>query len=1062
MIRRKINSIKDITMLKQFTTIEKLGVIISSYLIAVIASLACLYLTIAPTYPDFIVGHITWGAGTKMQDFIVVPVFIAVFLLSIFLFEFILASQERLFKHKDNPEVKKQLKFMSSLKTKLKQLLGDICAKELPHQLILWSLPAIIVISRSISSILMASTMIDINFETEPFLISAVGIGFIIISAILSNLVNKDNTGASIKMFSFWAFAVFLVALLPLGLALILGRITIFYTQEIGLSLFVGLAYAIAVFGIALGLCCVIWNSKKLSQFLPILLLIGQLGLCALFLTLYPARFLQPDGVLVKYETTVLLNLFVLGVIFWSVSDVIYRYKKYLATADWIKLLSPIALFAVLIGFRAGNTVVPHISPDDFHFGEGLLGWWSYLHGAVPYVDFVPPHGLVDNYLPQMLSFFLYDGTAATLEEASRLSFIILAFGAFISLYLFSGNIGLAFISVFFLGGRLAWFFLTPFLCLWFSNSLWLKPSRWLSLWLLTAPIVILGIPSKGLLLVAASGVMALYFLWRLWYYPTERKWIGMGASITVLVVLGFATPLLSMLFGAFRYVIENAPLNQVAYGIPWVLSWDVGTLRGPVFEIVRMSWIAVPIWCFAITYANVKNFSKHYYLLIPAIIVFLFVMLLTPYTMGRIDPGFVSRPGLVAIFGWMVLLPLVLWKIITPKAKVLLILLIAIMGSSLNFMPWSFLNLTPLPLLNLNLTPPSVSNFISAMSPEIYIPPLMDGQSAGMPNIGKAYVQHEQWNRLIRLNMLLNANLAPEEPYLDLTSRNAHYFYFNRRPVIAITAPYNMVPLSQQKRAVEQLSQDIPRLAILEGNNVNHDGGGLALRTPYLYRFIIDNFDPVPQGGFIFGVRNDNVSREQRLIVNEKTHAKEEFINDSEVHQLIAIQRLDEFRATLFQKAFSHSEFHKIPLAWGRSENALERMMNLVKTFDDIEPNLHQLTKEDGRFKVLGPDPFLSFDISTLNLSGIDAGLLRFDFKYVGKTDEPRIQVFWWGDQRHVASEDFSVRFTAGNGSLIIPLDASSKWFTLKHIRGIRIDLSDTSVYSEFSIKNIGLFQRH
>jgi len=63
--------------------------------------------------------------------------------------------------------------------------------------------------------------------------------------------------------------------------------------------------------------------------------------------------------------------------------------------ADWKKYFSPFAIFGLVVSLKTGRTVTPHISSYDYHFGEQLLGWWSYLKGFVPYVDYVPAHGLL-------------------------------------------------------------------------------------------------------------------------------------------------------------------------------------------------------------------------------------------------------------------------------------------------------------------------------------------------------------------------------------------------------------------------------------------------------------------------------------------------------------------------------------------------------------------------------------------------------------------------------------------------------------------------------------------
>ena len=135
---------------------------------------------------------------------------------------------------------------------------------------------------------------------------------------------------------------------------------------------------------------------------------------------------------------------------------------------------------------------------------------------------------------------------------------------------------------------------------------------------------------------------------------------------------------------------------------------------------------------------------------------------------------------------------------------------------------------------------------------------------------------------------------------------------------------------------------------------------------------------------------------------------------------------------------------------------------MTKGRKFDGMSPKLYQLVLENGAYKVTGTDPQLIFDVSRFNLSGREAGLLMFDFGCMAKTAEPRIQVFWWGDDRGEPSEQFSIKFTADEGSLIVPLDASPRWLTMKYIKGIRIDLDNASACGAFSVTNLGLFQRY
>lgn len=1063
-------------MFRQLSLSATAAVFVSTVVLAALALILALKLTVAPSYPDFIVGSITWNAGTKFQDLIAAPVFISAIFLSLAFFSFLLKRQER--------------------------LIGSQPAIELSNQLIWWSLPVLAVISS-----LFLGTKID---QTLIF-ISAAGIGFISLASLFC--VSKVET-VDAQALGLTALSVVFIGLLPLELALLLGRAPMSVVGNVNLKKFENAPYVIFIVGLFGSLLLATRLPQVLHRVLPRLMLIGQIGLSTFFLTLYPARLLQPDGTLTKYETTVWLKLLVIGLILYGIFDVVRRYRNRSAEDSLAHLLSPIALFALLVGLKAGNTIGPFISSDDYHFGERLLGWWSYLQGVVPYVGYMPAHGLIEDDLNRFLSSIFYDGSAGSVTEVGRLGFAILGFAAFLSIYYFSGSIGLAFVAVFFMPGFIRWLFLTSFLCLWFSQPLRNSPSRWLTVWVLTTPIIILGLPPQGLLLVAASGVMAVYFCWRMWRYPEERKWTGIGVSLVILIPLAFATSLGAMLLGAVRYVLENGPVNQIAYGVPWDLSWGTGVKSGFVFEAIRMSWVAIPLGCLAIIFVSSKDPVRKGYIILPAIVILLFSLLLIPYSMGRIDPGGVSRPGIAAFFGWTILLPIAAWGMLEKKNRVLLFLLIACM--------------TPL----LGSTYLSFPALVSVTSSKVNTGPLKDGASTGLANIGKASVQDDHWDRLSRLNQLLSANLSPRETYLDLTSRNAQYFYLDRRPVVPVTAAYNMVPPSLQKRTVETLTKDVPKLALLEGANIIHDGGGLALRTPYLYRFVVENYVPQYESGFIIGnkktplpnvvgpeivVAVKNISdanwekgihrQDSALVVDNPyllsllTAGDSLKISTGEVRRIVKIaadtnaiwldgarmepgiaghpnkvqvavtpQVMAEYTQALFQAAFSQTDFQKIPLSWGRSDKSLKKKMSLVKTLDGIPPALHQLLDDGGGYKVGGIDPSLSLDISNLGLSGRDAGLLRFEFSCVNKAIdsntqakaiEPRIQVFWWGDGHQGPFEASSVRFTADDGVLIVPLDASPRWLLLEHLKGLRIDLDNASACSAIKIKDFGLYRR-
>lgn len=972
-------------MLNQLSTHEKLAVGVASIAPAALALAATLKLTVEQRYSNFIVGAVAWSADSKLPDLMAAPVAIGVLSLAAFLF----ASQ--LLRHRSR--------------------FGGAQSQALADQLISWSVPALVAVFGLVRSTRLEETLLSV---------SVIGIVFVVVTAACC----KQTTAASDES-SMVALSLLLIGIFPLELALFLGRTSATLSNHPTLSSYATAAYVGTAISVIIGIVATTIVPGLLSKALPALLSIGQITLPLLYLVLFPAVLLPTGAEPTRYDTTIWLKLLIFALIFGAMFDVVRRAGKHSSHTTLARLLSPLALFALLTVLKFGNTILPYISPDDYHFGESLLGSWTYLHGAIPYRDYIPAHGLIDDDLHHLMSYALFDGSAASVAEAGRTASTLLALAAFISIYLFSESIGLAFVATLFLGGRPTYFFLTPFLCLWLSARLRSKPTLWLGAWILTAPLAILGTPPQGILLVVASIPIAAHAIVQLWHYHEARTWTPLIASAAILLAFAIFSPLVPMLYGAVRYVSDNAPINQTAYGILWAHSWTDGQRSTFVFELIRMSWMATPIACLALIYSNAKNLYKREGICLPAIVVLAFVSLLIPYSMGRIDSGSISRAGLTAIFAWAVLLPIAAWHLVGPQTRIVLILAIACMGTMLDSVQVSS------------------QSFVAAASGVAPTLPLRDGRSAGLPNVGTAYVEIEHWNRLVKLNAVLNRHLAPGEPYLDLTSRNAQYFYLNRRPVLRVTAPYNLVAVGEQRRAVKLLSKHLPSIALLEGANIVHDGGGLGLRNPYLYRFVMNNYSPQLEDGFIIGLSKTGIKAGPVLVAT------------------VAQQAPTETRAALLQKAFSNYDLLKLPVAWGRSETTLHERMVRVASLDGRSSGTQELSSEDGTLTVDSSHPFANFNLSDLDLAGRDAGLLRFDFACTDMQTEPRIQVFWWGDGQSGPFGASSVMFTAADGALIVPLDASARWLMLARVNGIRLGLANAAACRAFTLKNVGLFQR-
>jgi hypothetical protein len=954
-------------MYRTLSASQKFAATLASAIIAGAGLILTLKLNLAPTYPDFIVGSITWRNEGKLQDLLVGPITIAVFA---FCLLYLVKQFARLNRDSDT-----------------------VTADEATMQLLWWSVPALFA-----TGLLITGTKADADMA----LLSSAGLT---LTAWTLARFAPGSSGVSPAIAGWTFFGLLLISLIPMEVALVLGRLPMNYMGGLNLQSYIYATYGIASVGFVLLAIAIHTQSRAVTKFLPHVLTFGQIGAAFLVFNAYPARLLSPSGEIIEYRISGVLPLILTALALWAIFDVFTRFRRFQRTdaTSLSLLLSPSALFFVVAVAKAGATLPPHISPDDYHIGERLVGSWAYLKGMVPYVDYLPPHGLIDDDLIGLLVNLFFDGTAAPVAEASRLAFWLLGFITVIAVERFTGSIGLALITAFFLGGsRLSGLFLTLFLCLWFSQGLRASPSRWLATWILCAPILLLTVMPHGTILVAASVPYVLFLVWRS-FAANNRSWMKAPAvALGVLLMLSIVTPLPSMLLAAIRYVRENGPINQIAYGLPWADSLGSAAPSWIFFEFARMSWIAVPLVCAFLAHRLYSANERRIDAYMPVAVVFILSLLLIPYSMGRIGPAHLSRPGLVAQFGWVALIPLVAWGFMPrPISRQLLITVIVLAGAALGSLA--------------HVDSVSVRSFLHNANGKVAAGILTYGASFGLPNLGVSEINPVQRDRLLRLNRALTKLLAPGETYLDLTSRSAHYFYLDKLPPVAVTAPYNMVPLAQQHRAVEQLKRKPVRVALLQADNVIHDGGGLALRSPLLFRFVMDNYLPVWSEGFVFGVLKhpDHAPDELRFQseirafsdgnwergINRREAAflavkVTPFTVGSTVHfpggdvrritrvwdegnavwvdgapldpgkmgapnmvtTLVSPETAAEYRARLMDAAFVGKDLAKIPVSWGRSESSLASRMALVHKLDAVPPRAVQLRREGNAYAVEPP----------------------------------------------------------------------------------------------------------
>jgi hypothetical protein len=300
---------------------------------------------------------------------------------------------------------------------------------------------------------------------------------------------------------------------------------------------------------------------------------------------------------------------------------------------------------------------------------------------------------------------------------------------------------------------------------------------------------------------------------------------------------------------------------------------------------------------------------------------------------------------------------------------------------------------------------------------------------------------------RLQAERAFLDRVLEPGETYLDLTGRQAQYFYLERRPAVEVGATYNLVAEAQQLRAIEALRRRPPPVVLVSADNILHDGGPASLRAPLVYRHVLltPGFEVVSTDRLVWLVRADRV---QRLAGAGAWR----------------VAPIDDAPASPLHAVFRPPSLDSIPASWGRSAATLEGRMRLVRVLGEGRAGPPAGTVEAA---AASPDPArargsLRLDVSDGRLDGRDAGILSLDLRCPRAARLPPFVRVRWAGARHGESDVALLRFSAWEGHLMVPLDAAPAWLLARDLRSLRLELEDPNACTSFEVTNARLYQRH
>jgi hypothetical protein len=954
-----------------------------------------------------------------------------------------------------------------------------------------WSCPGAMALGAAIAGMSFSVPLVGVSV-CATVLISA--------ETLLSRRVGRelrpDAISASLLGCLLWCLAPFAVAVAvarsTVGLAQVSGHV-----PWVWIAALAGCAAAGSqLWGAARGAVEMDWVGR---QFVVLPQCLAPLFLLALL----PTRLRLPDGSISAYPVepalTVLAWILAVASVARCVSG-LRRRRSIAPTGDrsgWG--MSPLAVLALVLVGIFGKTGAPVVSGDDYHYGETLLGWMSYRGGHLPYVDYQPPHGFVQDDLAALLTSVFFDGSAAAHTEALRLTASLLTALLFAVVWWATRSqlltvvatvIGVAPTAVGFSGT--SWVFLCAVGWFLVAPRLRAKPRLWIVAWVLLAPVLVLAVPAQGLALVGASGVLAVRSVLQVLREEGIRGLAAPAGAVAGVALVSAVTPLGRMLAGAVGYVTSNAPVNLVAYGIPWnpALSGRGDTPIG--LDVLRMLWAMGLVLCCITAVRALRTRQWHGEALARAGFFALFLGGVLPYVMGRIDAGVASRPGQATAFTLALVVPALVWWDLRSRGRAILAVGMVACVSALFG-----------PVLQ-------VGRLTAAAEPFVTSKTLVDGSTVGLPGWGRAAPQDpkslEQTERLARI---LRRELPPGAPYYDATSHNAQYYYLGRRPAVSVPAVYNLPLLADQRRTIRQLTRASPEIAVLLEplGNLTHDGGGLALRTPLLARYLERTYTPYQQDGFILGHLGAHIPRDADLSVSlaladdsdgtwdrgvSSTSAAIKLADPtaatmirvgasvtlpdgsqrkvtaagagvltlagpeieagvgSEDHDIsVDVSDLDQrlYHAWLFERAFGQSDLRLLPSSWGRSLNVMNGLdlVARVRGTSRLEP---------GSPPMVVPLPPVAVGSAEFDMVALDVRCMGND------TGSPVISLSWTSPS--LSPEELPGRiFVAKPGAQLVPLDSSAFWQSTDAAEALVVRFAEGGGCEEARISHVSLWKR-
>jgi hypothetical protein len=802
----------------------------------------------------------------------------------------------------------------------------------------------------------------------------------------------------------------------------------------------------------------------KLAQILPeiLTLLIWMLQLAIYF---YAERLLSSLTKILMYSSQLILPFITLALVFGvyqtgskielhrsnytlaivaSIASILFIYtfllilkhRRIEVSNVWDYICWP-SLIPLTIIMLYSTPVYGGFVSDDFHLGEIFMPLQQMLnYGMNLNVDVMSIQGIMGP-MYSLANDYIFNGNLSSINYTFVAFPIII--GTMVVLLikkLYGSKWAFLFIilslPILFESGMNRTYLIVPYVLILFHKNTLSNPVKWVIFYFWMSLIHCLYNPSMGAALTLGFSPLFGLMLYRsiklkLWKKVfSEHRLLFCSLVVIQLCVLAMLFP---TLWGTVQFILDNGSANTLAYGISLFseaqTSPDWFPKPFPYDNLNRLLWESIRIggWVFTlllfvgVTIFNVKkviSFNKDkqtYLMILYCTISIVFLILITGYSLGRLDSGSMHRSGSITFICFAFLIPALYVFFLKNKFNgavhhIYLIVFAILLGSVATFGQQQAFRITE------KLVQPMVV-------PENAI--FVNGAKQGLPDVGEGFIAKERWQEMLDFKTVLSKMLKTGETYADLTNRTLFYEITNKKVPTFYSADYLAANKEIQEKMIKNLDKEAPPLVFI-GPAIRHDGGPASIRAYRLYKWFLER-------DYVYYQYNSL----QFLVSKQRMLETKAYDGTTDTDE-------NELRAVFHQK-----DLQSLPVAWGRNFKEMkDRFQSLPDDYMSLSESNEIIKEADGSIVTNGNDPYVSFKFDS-SMQGKDADFLLIDLNIIGSQEPFQGQLFWNSSNRKSEKydEDHSFLFNVVSGQLLIPLGSDPDWLKNSH-NELRFDIGD------------------